>query len=111
MKIKIGIAGSSGELEQANYASLLGYEIANKDCVTVTGAGWGLPYEVVKSAKEAAALTLGISPAISLSEHVESYKFPTEHFDILIFTGFGLKGRNVCFIRSCDAVIIIAGGM
>lgn len=28
---------------------------------------------------------------------------------MLVFTGFGLKGRNVTFIRTCDGVIAISG--
>jgi predicted Rossmann-fold nucleotide-binding protein len=29
----------------------------------------------------------------------------------LVYTGFGLKGRNVVLVRSCDIVLFIAGGM
>jgi len=87
----------------------LGKEIARMDYILLTGSGPGLPYEAVKGAKEADGFTIGISPALNLQEHVEKYKFPTEFFDVLIFTGFGLKGRNVPFIRSCDGVIVISG--
>ncbi|MFN2531187.1 MAG: hypothetical protein ABR555_07815, partial [Pyrinomonadaceae bacterium] len=31
--------------------------------------------------------------------------------DTVVFTGFGLKGRNVVLVRSCDIVIFIAGAM
>lgn len=30
---------------------------------------------------------------------------------MLIYTGFGLKGRNVVLVRSCDVVLFIAGAM
>ena len=29
----------------------------------------------------------------------------------LIYTGFGLKGRNVVLVRSCDIVLFVAGAM
>jgi uncharacterized protein (TIGR00725 family) len=34
-----------------------------------------------------------------------------ESSDVVIYTGFGLKGRNVICVRSSDIVIIIAGSM
>jgi hypothetical protein len=30
---------------------------------------------------------------------------------VLVYTGFGLKGRNVVLVRSCDVVLIFRGGM
>jgi uncharacterized protein (TIGR00725 family) len=30
---------------------------------------------------------------------------------LLVYTGFGLKGRNVVLVRSCDIVLFIAGAM
>jgi len=111
MKFKIGVIGSaagysSNILEKARE---IGREIAKYDCALLTGATTGLSYEAVKGAKENNGLTIGFSPASNLLEHIEKYKFPIEYFDILIFTGFGLKGRNVPFIRSCDGVIAISG--
>lgn len=52
---------------------------------------------------------IGISPAVNLAEHIEKYRFPTEWFDVIIFTGFGRRGRNVVFVRSCDALILVSG--
>jgi uncharacterized protein (TIGR00725 family) len=36
---------------------------------------------------------------------------PTDACDVLVYTGFGLKGRNVVLVRSCDVVIFVAGAM
>jgi uncharacterized protein (TIGR00725 family) len=36
---------------------------------------------------------------------------PDDGVDLLIYTGFGLKGRNVVNIRASDIVIIFGGGM
>jgi len=60
-------------------------------------------------AKESGGKTVGVSPAINFKEHVEDYKYPSDVFDSLVFTGSGYKGRNVTLVRSCDAVISVQG--
>src|SRR5262249_55336525 len=50
---------------------------------------------------------VGISPALSLEEHVGKYRSPAESHDVLIFTGSGLMGREVVNIRTSDIVVII----
>lgn len=111
MRINIGVVGSgeSQEPSIAHKARRVGEEIARAGCILLTGSGPGVSYEAVKGAKEADGFTVGFSPASGLREHEGTYGFPTELFDILVFTGFGLKGRNVPFIRTCDGVISISG--
>lgn len=112
MKYKIGVVGSAADSITSDIlakAREMGREIAKNDCILVSGGGPGVPYEAIKSAKENNGFTIGFSPASDLPEHVARYKFPTEHFDVLIYTGFGLKGRNVLFVRSCDGIIAISG--
>lgn len=77
----------------------------------LTGATRGLPYIVGCAAHNAGALHIGISPASNRREHTAAYKLPTDACDALIYTGFGLKGRNVVLVRSCDIVIFIGGSM
>jgi uncharacterized protein (TIGR00725 family) len=89
----------------------LGAAIASRGCVLVTGATTGLPDMVSRAARQSGGLTVGVSPAISKSEHVEKYNYPTDAVDVMIYTGFGLKGRNVINVRSAEIVIIIGGGM
>ena len=36
---------------------------------------------------------------------------PVDACDALIYTGFGLKGRNVVLVRSCDIVLFVSGAM
>ena len=112
MKIKIGVMGSAGgqfAQETLDKSYELGKAIAEKDCVVITGGCPGLPDAATRGAKEAGGFTVGISPGIDLHEHVELYKSPTEHLDILIFTGSGLMGREVIGVRSCDIIIIVGG--
>ncbi len=39
------------------------------------------------------------------------YKLPLDACDAIVYTGFGLKGRNVVLVRSCDIVLFVAGAM
>lgn len=92
-------------------AESLGRAIATRDCVLVTGATTGLPDMVSRAARDSGALTIGISPAASLDEHIGRYLLPADGVDVIIYTGFGLKGRNVINIRASDIVLIFGGGM
>ncbi|HDS11549.1 MAG TPA: hypothetical protein ENN77_01445 [Candidatus Wirthbacteria bacterium] len=112
MRLKIGVMGSaSGELldHHLKNAYLLGKAIADNGCICVTGACPGLPYETAKGVKENGGLVVGISPGLSLDEHLYKYHSPIDYCDVLIFTGSGLMGREISNIRSCDIVIIIGG--
>ena len=117
MKIKVGVMGSATETQSGKKEALtqkaetLGRLIATRDLVLMTGATTGVVYVVGKAAHEAGALHLGISPAHNLPEHIDEYKLPSDACDVIIYTGFGLKGRNVVLVRSCDIVLFVAGGM
>jgi uncharacterized protein (TIGR00725 family) len=54
---------------------------------------------------------VGVSPAADAREHAGRDGLPTGGTDVLVYTGFGLKGRNVVLVRSCDVVIVFRGGM
>lgn len=111
MKLKIGVMGASGKVDEKTKekAFELGKEIAKNDCILVTGATTGLPYEAVRGAKGEGGMVVGISPAMNKEAH-EKYGLPTENHDVIIYDGSGLKGRNVTNIRACDGVIFISGG-
>jgi uncharacterized protein (TIGR00725 family) len=85
--------------------------IAEKDVVLLTGATTGIVYVVGKTAHDAGCFHVGISPGSNESEHVDLYKLPLDACDLLIYTGFGLKGRNVVLVRSSDIVLFVAGAM
>jgi uncharacterized protein (TIGR00725 family) len=102
---------SGGELsdELLERAYQLGRAIADQNAILITGACPGLPYQAVRGAKAAGGLVIGISPGLSRDEHRGKYESPVEGFDVLIYTGSGLMGREITNIRSCD-IVIIAGG-
>ena len=66
-------------------------------------------HAVVLGAKSVGGLVVGISPALTLEEHVNKYHSPTRGYDTIIYTGSGLMGREIENIRTCD-VVIFAGG-
>jgi hypothetical protein len=112
MKLKIGVMGSaSGKFtkKQTHLAFNLGVAIATRDCIMVTGACPGLPYMCAKGVKSKNGFVVGISPGLSLDEHIYKYNSPADFADVLIYTGSGLMGREITGIRSCDIVVIIGG--
>ncbi len=117
MKIKVGVMGSASETAGdagdalREKAKSLARVIAARDVILLSGATTGVVYTAGKQAHEAGVFHVGISPASNEPEHVEHYQLPTDACDVLIYTGFGLKGRNVVLVRSCDVVLFIAGAM
>ncbi|MFN2491960.1 MAG: hypothetical protein ABR501_03645 [Pyrinomonadaceae bacterium] len=118
MKTKIGIMGSAADAVPVDRkgtlvqkATALAKAIAARQAFLLSGATTGIVYVVGKSAHESGAFHIGISPASDSSEHVTKYKLPLDACDLIIYTGFGLKGRNVVLVRSCDIVLFIAGSM
>ena len=112
MKLKVGVMGSAEEATGlGEKAQALGKAIASRNVILLTGATTGLVYATGKAAHDAGALHVGISPAHDEREHVEAYALPTDACDAIIYTGFGLKGRNVVLVRSCDVVVFIAGSI
>src|SRR5438067_1111455 len=112
MKLTIGVMGSAvGAMnnEVRVRAFRLGEEIARLDCVLITGACPGLPQAAVEGAKSRGGMVVGISPGLSLDEHIKKYQSPVEGYDVIIYTGSGLMGREVENIRSSDIVIIVGG--
>ena len=93
MKIKIGVMGSAEEAATpaiAETARALGQAIA---------------------ARDGGAFHIGVSPGEDEREHVETFQMPTDACDAIVYTGFGLKGRNVILVRSCDVVVFISGSI
>lgn len=112
MRLKIGVYGSARgpfSCELRLKARAVGRAIARNNGILLSGAGLGLSYETAQGAKSEEGFIVGFSPAQNLFDHTENYQFPTECFDLLLFMGFGLKGRNLLFVRSCDAIILISG--
>lgn len=118
VKYKIGVMGKASRGERipqdlVEKAKKTGEEIAQQNCILITGACMGVSYEAAKGCGEKGGEVLAYSPAFDLKGHIEppiSYPYPPAGCK-LIFTGMGKVGRNVLSIRESDGVIIIGGGM
>ena len=118
MKITVGVMGSATDADRGpsgdavrEKASALGRALAGRDVVLMTGGTTGIVYLVGRAAQASGVFHVGVSPATSHQEHVERYHLATDACDMMVYTGFGLKGRNVVLVRSCEIVIFIAGAM
>lgn len=112
LRMTIGVMGSSGgdlAADAREKADRLGEAITEHDAVLITGGCPGLPYDAVRGARAKGGLVIGISPGLSIHEHRGKYGSPVDGFDVLIYTGSGLMGREITNIRSCDIVVIVGG--
>ena len=95
MKVKVGVMGSAGgKITPAlrRKARRVGEALGRLGCVVVTGGCPGLPQEATLGAKAAGGMTLGISPALDIKEHVKRYGSPVNGIDALICLAFAIAG-------------------
>lgn len=106
-----GSVNSKANKSDKKKAYRIGREIAKNGGILLTGACPGLPLEAARGAKEKEGLVIGVSAASDRKQHTKVYKYPVKPFDMIVYTGFGFKGKNVIMVRTADAVIIAGGGM
>lgn len=115
LKPKIVVSGAAETShcgpEALRLAVSVGREIVRHGCVVVTGATTGAPYWAAKGAKEAGGFVIGLSPAISVREHLLKYRLPIDYHDMIIYTGSGYAGRNLLLTRVGDGIISVCGRM
>jgi uncharacterized protein (TIGR00725 family) len=92
-------------------ARRLGKKLAAVSCVLITGELDGIPGRIVEAHSQHGGLSLGISPASSAGAHAALYGTPPCPSTVVIYSGFGFKGRNVIAVRSADIVLLFAGGI
>lgn len=113
----VGVMGASAndaltefeKIRMQDLAESLGATLAQQGCILVTGATTGIPALVARAFRDHGGFALGISPAENHREHVERYRLPDDGADVIVYTGFGYKGRNVINVRSADIVVIFGG--
>lgn len=113
LKIKLGVSGAAETghcgLDALDLAKELGREIARQGAILVTGATTGFPLWSAMGTKEEHGISVGLSPAIDVREHVDTYRLPIDYMDLIIYTGFGFPGRDLLFTRTCEALFIGCG--
>lgn len=90
-------------------AQEVGYQIVKQGAILTTGATTGIPDWAAKGAKKAKGTVIGLSPASTKREHLNTYRLPLRYMDLIIYTGFDYSGRNLLLTRASDAVIEICG--
>jgi len=110
MKLVIGVMGSAKRVpaHAETLAFEVGRHIALAGCILVTGATTGLPLCAARGATSEGGLVVGMSPAPDRRSH-RALHLPEAAHDLIVFTGFGFKGRNVLNVRACDAIITVGG--
>lgn len=110
MKIAVcGAAHGNYKEKILQKAKDIGRELEKNNVTLVTGACPGYSNEAVKGAAENNGEILGVSPAKDEKDHVENWKYPTEHFDEIDYTGLGTPARNFPLVMNSDAIIVIGG--
>lgn len=112
LRLTVGVMGTASEQVPADTGQTafdLGRAIAERGFVLITGACPGLPYQCARGVRHYGGMSIGISPALSLDEHLHKYGSPADVYDAIIYTGSGLMGREVTNIRSSDMVVIVGG--
>ena len=100
--MKIGVIGASRCSKKiARIAYQVGKEAAKRKAILICGGLGGVMEEAARGAKKNKGLTIGILPGFSSSD-------ANSYIDIPIVTGMD-HGRNIIVVRSCDAIIAIAG--
>jgi hypothetical protein len=112
-KIKLGVSGAAetGHCGPDAYEKgmELGRQIAAQGAVLLTGATTGFPMWSAMGIKEVNGISVGISPASTEKEHVETYNLPLEYMDLILYTGFGFPGRDLIFTHSSDGMLFGCG--
>lgn len=113
LKLKLGVSGAAETghcgLDALDKAKELGREIIRQGGIIVTGATTGFPLWSCMGAKEERGISIGLSPAVDMKDHIEGYRLPVDYMDLIVYTGFGFPGRDLLFTRSCDALFIGCG--
>ncbi len=109
-RMQIGVIGSwRNTLDKEAYrlAEDIGKEIAQRNCILITGGSTGVMEHSMKGCKDAGGTTVGIIAA----DDYRAYEYLGQFIDIKINTGMGENGRIPVLVNTCDAVIAIGGGV
>jgi len=102
-RVHIGVIGSgSCDSDVSEKAYEVGRAIAQNGAILFCGGLGGVMEAAAHGAKIEGGITVGILPGSSVEE-------ANRYIDIPIVTDMG-HARNVILVRSCDALIAIAGG-
>ncbi len=93
--------GGEAGAEACQLAEEVGFELARRGAVVVTGGLGGAMAAACRGAKRGGGTTIGILPG-------DERAAANEWVDVAVPTGLG-EGRNALVVRCADAVIAVAG--
>ncbi len=103
VRVYVTVIGSSAATPwEAEAAYRVGFLLARRGAVVVTGGRGGVMEAASRGAKEAGGFTLGILPGTSRRE-------ANPYVDVAVPTGLG-HARNAVNVLAGDAVIAVGGG-
>ncbi|MDR0384329.1 MAG: hypothetical protein LBH47_03350 [Christensenellaceae bacterium] len=94
----------------------LGIFLAKNGFEILTGACGGYPYFVGRGAVTSGGSVIGYTPATTIEDHINIYKFPTDGTTDLVFAEKYFKTESECYLRrSMDMtdysdIVIALGG-
>jgi len=100
-KIIAIIGGSEADERHLKIAQEVGFLIAKRGAILITGGLGGVMNAASQGAKEADGLVIGILPTIDKQS-------ANPYVDIPIVTGMS-EARNIIIARTCDCAIAISG--
>ncbi len=87
----------------------IGQALASLGVILATPVSHGFPLWGALGAYEVGGVTIGFSPASNPFEHEHYFRLPKDHHSTIVYTGFGILGRDLVLVRSVDFAIVVLG--
>jgi predicted Rossmann-fold nucleotide-binding protein len=111
----VGIISSAVHFEnetKMQELELISTKLAENNVNISTGAAIGIPHLIGKKAKSIGSKLIGFSPSADMLTHSKiEDNAPADDFDLINFYKEGFTARSLDFVKTADAIIMIAGRM
>ena len=87
----------------------LGYELARRGFVVITGGDGGLMKDVARGARDAGGIAVGIL-SHELARVPEDHPYHNPYLTVRIRAEMSYEGRSSIVVASSDVVVVVAGG-
>ena len=87
----------------------LGYELAKRGFIIITGGNGGLMKDVARGARDAGGIAVGIL-SHELARVPEGHPYHNPYLTVRILAEMSYEGRSSIVVASSDVVVVLAGG-